>query len=486
MIEVLQSLPVLVKVLGTLALILLLNSLLHSLLGAVACGTVMLGVWVGHGPGTLARIAWGRFGSLDNLLLLAAFFLIIWLSSLMADTGVMADLVSAVRSRVPFRTAFAALPAVIGLLPMPGGAVFSAPLVDGADREGSVPGWLKSQTNYWFRHIWEYWWPLYPGVLLTLDLTRLPEWRFLAMQLPLTGTAVLAGYLFFLRRIPKRHGDGGRRAVRGRVIPKGGANGSPALGRGQGPGATAGGGAAGEAAATARGGGIRLADAGAGAQAAAPFLVLVAPIATVIAAYLLIQFVLPGLARGSQYLPILIGLILSLAVLQLQRRPSLAAWKKTVLSTRALEMAALIAVIRIYGAVIESRLPGGSLLVEQMRGELLSFGIPQELFVVLIPFVTGLALGLNVGMVGASFPVVLSLLGPNPPLGPLCSTVVLAYAFGYAGQLLSPVHVCLVVTSEYFRTSLLRSLPRLLPPVALLLAGAWAVSRLVEVLCRVV
>ena len=157
-----------------------------------------------------------------------------------------------------------------------------------------------------------------------------------------------------------------------------------------------------------------------------------------------------------------------------------------MLSTRALEMAALIAVIRIYGAVIESRLPGGSLLVEQMRGELLSFGIPQELFVVLIPFVTGLALGLNVGMVGASFPVVLSLLGPNPPLGPLCSTVVLAYAFGYAGQLMSPVHVCLVVTSEYFRTSLLRSLPRLLPPVALLLAGAWAVSRLVEVLCRVV
>jgi len=135
-------------------------------------------------------------------------------------------------------------------------------------------------------------------------------------------------------------------------------------------------------------------------------------------------------------------------------------------------------VIRIYGAIIESRLPGGSLLVEQMRGELAHFGIPQSLFVVLIPFVTGLALGLNVGTIGASFPVVLSLLGPGPSLGALLPVMVLAYAWGYAGQLLSPVHICLVVTGEYFKTPLLRNLSRLVAPIALLLAGAWAFSRL--------
>jgi integral membrane protein (TIGR00529 family) len=446
MIGALQSLPVLVKVLGTLALILVLNSVLHSLLAAVACGTVVLGFWVGHAPRALARIAWARFASADNLLLLAAFFLIIWLSSLMAETGVMADLVATLRARLRYRTAFAALPAVIGFLPMPGGAVFSAPMVDTVDPAGTVPPWLKTQANYWFRHIWEYWWPLYPGVLLALDLTRLPAWRFLLMQLPLTGAAVLAGYLFFLRRIevPRPQARSGDRAEH--------------------PGS-------GERAGTGRTTGI---------------LVLVAPIAAVIVVYMILQFAAPALTRASRYLPILFGLILALVVLQVQRRPGFSVWKTTVLSRRALEMAALIAAIRIYGAVIESRLPGGALLVEQMRTELLHFGIPQGVFVVLIPFVAGLALGLNVGAVGASFPVVLSLLGPNPGLGPLSSVVVLAYAFGYAGQLLSPVHVCLVVTSEYFRTPLLRNLARLLPPVALLLTGAWAVSRLVGVLYRVV
>jgi len=461
MIQALLSIPVLLKVLGTLALILLLNSLLRSLIAAVACGTVLLGFWAGHGPQALARLAWGRFASPDNLLLLLAFFLIIWLSSLMADTGIMADLVSAVRVRVPYRTAFAALPAVIGLLPMPGGAVFSAPMVDGADRSGRVPAWLKSQTNYWFRHIWEYWWPLYPGVLLALDLTGLPEWRFLLMQLPLTGAAALAGYLFFLRRIPVPAGEPGARgaadegdsiAAQWRAGPVSGAR----------------------------------ATAVSATEGAKSFHALVAPIATVICVYLLLQVAVPALTRASRYLPMIIGLALALTVLQLQRRPGFAAWKKTVLSTRALEMAALIATIRIYGAVIESRLPGGSLLVEQMRTELMRFGIPQELFVVLIPLVTGLALGLNVGMVGASFPLVLSLLGPAPAVAPLSAVVVLAYAFGYAGQLLSPVHVCLVVTSEYFRTSLLRNLARLLPPVALLLAVAWAVSRLVGAVYRVV
>jgi len=437
-IETLLALPVLAKVLGTLALILALNAAMRQLLGAILCGTLLLGFWVGHGPAAIARIAWERLYSLDNLLLMASFFLIIWLSSLMAAAGVMEDLVATVAARVPYRTAFAALPAVIGLLPMPGGAVFSAPMVDRVDRDGTLPAWLKTQTNYWFRHVWEYWWPLYPGVLLALDLTGLETWRFLVVQLPLSALAILAGYLFFLRRIPKR------------VTPVPGS--------------------------------VPAALDSAAPPAVKPFWGLVAPILAVIGVYLALQLAAPTLTRVSRYLPILIGLVLALAVLQAQRRPGLSSWRRTVLSGRALQMAVLIAAIRVYGAVIEARLPGGILLVEQMRGELTGLGIPAELFIVLIPLVTGLALGLNVGTIGASFPVVLSLLGPSPALAPLLSATVLAYACGYAGQLLSPVHICLVVTSEYFRTSLLRNLGRLLPPIVVLLAGAYGFSRLLGAL----
>ncbi|RLE06625.1 MAG: hypothetical protein DRJ06_07420, partial [Candidatus Aminicenantes bacterium] len=52
-------------------------------------------------------------------------------------------------------------PALIGLLPMLGGALVSAPIVEEASRKWSLsPAW-KTFYNYWFRHIWEYCWPLY-------------------------------------------------------------------------------------------------------------------------------------------------------------------------------------------------------------------------------------------------------------------------------------------------------------------------------------
>ena len=45
------------------------------------------------------------------------------------------------------------IPAAIGLVPMPGGALFSAPLVGEAVQEKKVlPEW-KVAVNYWFRHI---------------------------------------------------------------------------------------------------------------------------------------------------------------------------------------------------------------------------------------------------------------------------------------------------------------------------------------------
>ena len=62
-------------------------------------------------------------------------------------------------------------PALIGLLPMPGGAIFSAPMVKDLGRKSGFSGDKLSFVNYWFRHIWEYCWPLYPGVLLaTIEL----------------------------------------------------------------------------------------------------------------------------------------------------------------------------------------------------------------------------------------------------------------------------------------------------------------------------
>jgi len=428
-VDALLAAPVIVKVLGALSIILVMNRLCRHLIVSVAVATLVLALWCGHSAPAMAVIAWRRFFSIRTLSLTVIIFEVIWLSSQMSATGVMGDLVNAVRARVSRRGAVAVLPAVIGLLPMPGGALFSAPLVDSVDTDDSMSAGLKTQANHWFRHIWEYWWPLYPGVLLAMELTGLDVWQFMLLGIPLSLCAVGAGYVFLLRRIPAGEADG-----------------APAH-----------------------------------SEASARLLPLVLPIIVVIVGYAVVRLAYAGVTLAwpdapamNRYIPMAVGLVAAMLVLQRQRPLGRIGWRDILLSNRALNMAAIVAMVSVYGAFIEARLPGGESLVAQMRADMADWGIPFIAIVMLLPLVSGLATGLAIGFVGASFPIVISLLGESPPMGVLLSTTVLAYGFGFAGMLLSPVHVCLIVGSEYFKTRVLANAAGLLKPIAIVLTASLA------------
>jgi hypothetical protein len=72
--------------------------------------------------------------------------------------------------------------------------------------------------------------------------------------------------------------------------------------------------------------------------------------------------------------------------------------------------------------------------------------------------------------VGVSFPLVFGLLGDAVPLHIRIPVTVLAFGFGYMGMMISPIHICLVVTGEYFKSPVIKSYRYLLGPVALVLA----------------
>jgi len=65
--------------------------------------------------------------------------------------------------------------------------------------------------------------------------------------------------------------------------------------------------------------------------------------------------------------------------------------------------------------------------------------------------------GTAFGFVGSSFPLVFALVGKNPTLGVSAATTACAYAFGYMGMMISPIHACFVVICEYFKTSVFLS-----------------------------
>jgi integral membrane protein (TIGR00529 family) len=438
MIVWLSAVPALVKILGALAVLLLVNRWSRSLTLAALAGFLTLGLWCGHGwttsgssPG-LPAIARTYLSAIDTWSLGISVLLAVWLSSLMEGSGAMTDLVGVVRGRCRRRTAMAVLPAVIGWLPMPGGANFSAPLVEACDEKRQVEPLTKAVVNYWFRHIWEYWWPLYPGVLMATKLSHLEAPLLMAIMAPLSLAAVMSGWVLLLRRVPADDDE-----------PP---SSRPAFG----------------------GDALR-------------FIVLVLPILVVVAVYVVLRLTLPAWTTGdARYLPIILGVLLAIIVVGVQRRIPWPQWRAALLSGKTFQQVLLTFLLCGFGAVIETPFPDGRLLAEVLRGELATWSIPPELIMVIIPFLIAMVTGICVAFVAASFPIVLGLAGADASLREVMAAVVLAYGSGYAGMLLSPVHFCLIQTNLFFKTTLGSSLVRLGPACAMLLTavvGWWAILR---------
>lgn len=84
-------------------------------------------------------------------------------------------------------------------------------------------------------------------------------------------------------------------------------------------------------------------------------------------------------------------------------------------------------------------------------------GIPIFPILFLLPFVCGLLTGLTVGSIGATFPLIISIYGTN------MAGMSFAFAAGYVGVLLSPVHVCLILTTKYFEANMWKIYKKLIP-----------------------
>jgi len=125
--------------------------------------------------------------------------LILVLSEILRQTARLDGMVHALEQLVPdTRIVLAIVPAFIGLLPMVGGAMFSAPMVDHiAERMGADAG-RRTFVNYWFRHIWEYIFPLYPSFLLGAALVGLSHRQAMALLWPLPFASAVGGVLFGL------------------------------------------------------------------------------------------------------------------------------------------------------------------------------------------------------------------------------------------------------------------------------------------------
>src|SRR5262245_21057910 len=151
-------------VLATLALILLVPRRV-ALWTAFLAACLLLPLLAGKRLGDSARLWADAASSSDTLMFTGVCAGVFVLSSILTHGGHLAVLCDFASALIPSRRfRVAVMPALVGLVPMPGGAVVSAPLIDRSLGSAEVSATDKNLINYWFRHVWEVSWPLYPSV----------------------------------------------------------------------------------------------------------------------------------------------------------------------------------------------------------------------------------------------------------------------------------------------------------------------------------
>jgi integral membrane protein (TIGR00529 family) len=393
---------VLLKVALVLALLLVLIRLKWDLGLVLFLDTALVAVLFGLAPGGFVRAVLAGATSGTTLELVGIVVLVLYLGEFLQTTGSFRTMVDALKNLVRDDRLTLAIPsALIGLLPMMGGAMMGAPIVDEAAKRWEVsPAW-KTFYNYWFRHVWEYWWPLYLNIILASAIFSVPVWKISLYQAPFSLVAIGAGLVTLYRRLPRlpreREGKGSWRDA-WRIVWS------------------------------------------------------VWPIALTI--------VLIFVFRVNM----LVALAASAVLTQVAARLDIKSRWRIVRRGLAPRIVWLTMAVMVFKEVLEA---SGAL--DAVVRAVPPRGLSAFLLMFSAPFVVGLLTGVNQAFVAISFPLLVPVIGTGSP-----DMVLLTFAYlsGFAGILLSPAHLCLALTAEYFQADLKDVYRILVAPVAVVFAVA--------------
>lgn len=393
-------LPV-IKIAAVFALVVLMLQRKINLGATLMTAALSLGLLFGMRPVSIIKQAGLTLADGGTLTLIAALILIMVLESVMRRSGMLGTMTDSIfLLQWNPKVLTAAIPAIIGFLPSAGGARFSAPLVDQAMTGSPYRAEEKVFINYWFRHIWEYSLPLYPGIILAAQLSGLPLGRIILWQWPFTVVWALLGYWLVFR---------GKKMEVCSSAP----------------------------------------DRQCGDKR--PIVLLFSSIWPIL--------VTVGLVLA--HVPIALALLAVLAALVVQKKYPL----RQVWETLREPMTAGI-VFLIWGTMAFKDVLQVSGAVSQVSGTFISSGVPPYAVAIVLPLLAGILTGLVQASIGVGFPLVMGIVEPT------AAYVMLAYVSSVVGVMLSPVHLCFILTNDYFQADFFRSYRSLIAPSLLVLAGA--------------
>jgi integral membrane protein (TIGR00529 family) len=350
---------------------------------ALLAGSFLLGLLFRLPFQSIVKDLFASILDIRTLLLLGAFVAILFFSSLLKETGRMEEVLEGFRSIFKdIRVVIALLPAMIGLMPMMGGALISAPMVVEGSDELKLSPERRTFINYWFRHVWQYTLPTYPALILAATLIKIPVRNLGWINLPLTLTAVVSGIFFGFWGVSK--------STRIKSLSN--------------------------------------------TTSALRLFYNLCPL--LFGLILVVGFQVElAFAFGLVVLGMIIFYRISWSVVLKGLKESL-----------NVELLLTVAIVMGFKKVLES-----SGAVHSVSSVLLSSEFPLWLIAIWVPFLVGLITGVTIAPIAISFPVVIPLFQSDPHF---LSYMVLAFASGISGDLLSPFHLCLILTKDYFRADL--------------------------------
>ena len=289
-----------------------------------------------------------------------------------------------------------AVPALFGMLPMYGGALLSAPVVNAEGEKLKMAPTRRTFVNLWFRHVSHFIYPLSSTIILAAYLSGMSVLSLALSGLPASIAAITVGYVIGLRKVEVNK----QKAIMSN-------------------------------------------------EALKNVMISVAPI--------LVAIVVAVATGIKTYVSIAIGLLILIAIARSSLKMMYSAARKAISRIVLPTLAAVIFGNIIYAA----KLP------ETVSNLTKGTSIHWIVLAIAIP----LALGVFVGNITASIAISIPLLAGMTTLNPISVSLITVSAL--LSYIVSPLHLCFILTNAYFKTRT-TDVYRLLIPTALITMAATA------------
>ena len=327
-----------------------------------------------------------------TLSLVFASFFIILLSILYKETGLVDDLTKSLSGFIKnSKIIVSLLPAIIGLMPVAGGALMSAPMVDAEADKLGLDGSKKTFINIWFRHVIIPVYPVTSFIILTAALTQTSMDALIARQGLVVIVMIAVGYIIGLRKTndPKKCNTKTETNTK--------AN-------------------------------IKL------------LLYSFLPI--------IVTVVITTALNVDISIATLVGVITILFITK----------KKTAVLGKTLKNKAVWEVtLAAFGAMFLKNVTIASGASEILGSTLASTNMDEIIMLSIVPAVLAFLIGSTSGAIAISVPILAETVAFVP------KSASLLYISAYLGYMIAPTHLCLVFTTQYFKSSLNRNFKYLVP-----------------------